>query len=281
MPSPETVQSEMKLIMEKPDYNIQSLDAAFCVLQCFIQSMGSPLRFTEICKKTGFSKNRVFRILTSLCDWGYLEKDHRTNEYSLGPTLLIFGDIYQGKKKTLREAALTYLQTLAEKSGDMAVLSVPFGDIHMVIIEAVQGSFTLQGRAGTGETFSLHGGAVSRFFLAALDEDEREKVLNRIEYQRFTEKTITNKYDLAREIEIAQQNGYAIAEEDLEPGIVAIGAPVCDVTRNIVAGLALVIPTVRYTETHKREMIPLIVEEARKLSIQLGYFDENGRNPCA
>jgi IclR family KDG regulon transcriptional repressor len=98
-----------------------------------------------------------------------------------------------------------------------------------------------------------------------------------LEYRRLTDKTITNRQDLEREIQVALAQGYYVAEEDLEPGLISIGAPVRDETGQIIAALSLVIPTVRYTEEHKRQSIELIVDAARRLSKKLGYVDINHR----
>jgi DNA-binding IclR family transcriptional regulator len=67
-------------------------------------------------------------------------------------------------------------------------------------------------------------------------------------FERHSFKTITNRQDLEREIQVALAQGYYVAEEDLEPGLVSIGAPVRDETGQIIAAFSLVIPSVRYTE---------------------------------
>ena len=63
----------------------------------------------------------------------------------------------------------------------------------------------------------------------------------------------------------------------MEPGLISIAAPVRDETGQIIAAVSLVIPTVRYTEEHKRQSIELIVDAARRLSRELGYMDVHNR----
>jgi IclR family KDG regulon transcriptional repressor len=259
--------------LPESSYSIQSLVAAFTVVDCFLHSLGKPLRFSDICSATGFSKNRTYRILATLCDWGYLEKDPKTKEYRLGSTFLIMGELYCQNRQSLREAALPFLEELATKSGDFAVLMVPYREDCMVVVEASQGEYSLQGRAGIGEVYTLQGGAASRFFLGALPREERAELLANMEFQKLTEKTVTTRQELEREIEIALSQGYFVAEEDLEPGVVSISAPVRNETREIIAALSLVIPTVRYTEDHKNEAIQLVIRAAEQLSRKIGYFE--------
>ena len=85
--------------------------------------------------------------------------------------------------------------------------------------------------------------------------------------------TITNRQDLEREIQIPLAQGYYAAEQDLEPGLISIAAPVRDETGQIIAAVSLVIPSIRYTEDHKRQSIELIVDATWQLSKKLGYRD--------
>jgi DNA-binding IclR family transcriptional regulator len=84
----------------------------------------------------------------------------------------------------------------------------------------------------------------------------------------------SNRQDLEREIQVALAQGYYVAEEDLELGLIRIAAPVRDETGQIIAAFSLVIPSARYTDTYKRQSIELIVDAARRLSKKLGYRDK-------
>jgi DNA-binding IclR family transcriptional regulator len=68
-------------------------------------------------------------------------------------------------------------------------------------------------------------------------------------------------------------HGYAIAVEELEPGLWAVAAPVRDASGAVVAALSVAGPTVRL----RRGLLPrlgrLLVTEGRSLSAQLGYDD--------
>ena len=88
---------------------------------------------------------------------------------------------------------------------------------------------------------------------------------------------LSNRQDLDREIQVALAQGYYAAEEDLEPGLISIAAPVRDETGQIIAAVSLVIPSVRYIEEHKRQSIELIVDAARRFSRKLGYMDIHNR----
>ena len=69
-------------------------------------------------------------------------------------------------------------------------------------------------------------------------------------------------------------DGYYVVEDDYEVGTNSIAAPVKDFSGNIIAALALVIPSVRFSQEHKKKMIDLVVNIADEFSRTLGYKSE-------
>jgi DNA-binding IclR family transcriptional regulator len=67
--------------------------------------------------------------------------------------------------------------------------------------------------------------------------------------------------------------GYAVAVEELEPGLWAVAAPVRDVSGAVVAALSISGPTVRLPRGLLPRLGRLLVAEGRSLSGRLGYDD--------
>lgn len=262
--------------MPETSYNIQSVEAAFDVIECFTQSKGKPLRYINIYSLTGFSKNRTYRILATLCERGYLDKDPKTNEYRLGPSFLILGELFRKNRLGLRHASVQILRDLAEETGEYAVLTVRYRGDMQVSIEGVQGRHALQTRSHVGEAFPLHIGTSSKFLLAAIPAEERSKILDGMDYKRYTKRTIRNRQELEREIQVALDQGYYLAEEDWEEGLNAVSAPVRDETGSIVAGISIFIPTLRYSEEYCEVAVEAVLHSADRLSRALGYVMNSG-----
>jgi DNA-binding IclR family transcriptional regulator len=259
--------------MPQTSYVIQSVDATFDVIECFTQSRGKPLKYSEIQSLTGFSKNRTYRILATLCERGYLEKDPNTNEYRLGPSFLILGELYRRYRLGLRNSSVKILRELGEETKEYAVLTVRYGGDMQLSIEGVQGEHALQSRSHVGEAFPLHIGAAGKFLLAAIPEEERSEILGRMEFKRYTDRTIQSRERLEREIRVAMEQGYYMAEEDWAEGLNAVTAPVRDETGSIVACISVFIPTLRYTQEHIELSISAVLNAAHKLSKQLGFME--------
>jgi DNA-binding IclR family transcriptional regulator len=71
--------------------------------------------------------------------------------------------------------------------------------------------------------------------------------------------------------EVAKQ-GYAVDDEELDPGVRSLAAPVRDYSKRVVAAVGLLGPASRLVpERIEAELLPLVVEAATRLSQRLGY----------
>ena len=86
-----------------------------------------------------------------------------------------------------------------------------------------------------------------------------------------TERTIGDLDALERELDQVRRRGYATAMGELEPGLVAIAAPVIGVDGRAIAAVSISGPDFRLTAERIDRFAPLLVEETRRLSAQLGF----------
>ena len=93
-----------------------------------------------------------------------------------------------------------------------------------------------------------------------------------------TDKTITSAARLARELELVHETGYAVASEELEPGFVAIGAPVHDHVGHVIAAISIAGPTGRISAERIPELGELVRNAADEVSRGLGASPAALRN---
>jgi len=99
-------------------------------------------------------------------------------------------------------------------------------------------------------------------------EDSR-KLVSELELPSFTPNTITHQDAFAEEIARARQLGYAVADEEHEFGIRAVGVPVIGVDGITIAALSTAAPAYRMTMERLREFVPLLQDAARELAAVL------------
>ena len=88
---------------------------------------------------------------------------------------------------------------------------------------------------------------------------------------RRTGHTITSRDALAADLAEVRRRGYAVTNEELEPGLVAVAAPVYRDGATVVAALSVSGPASRLTKARIPEIAARCMTEANALSAVLGY----------
>jgi DNA-binding IclR family transcriptional regulator len=90
------------------------------------------------------------------------------------------------------------------------------------------------------------------------------------ELSAFTEKTITDRDELAREVAAARDHGFAEAAGEREPDLAAVAAPVLGRDGQLAAIVGLQGPAWRFTASRRRGVRPALLEAATAISLALG-----------
>ena len=255
--------------MANLDYRIATLEVALDVVETFQSSGRDQLGVSELSRLLGQSKSRVFRIVNTLAERGYMRQDPETEEYRLGLGFMVIGETVRNQLN-LRRIAEPILEELADTCGDAANLLVLFGQ-SAVCIDHRTGRYRLQAPAPMGVPIPLHVGASPKLLLAHLPEERREQIIQQIELTRYTANTIVDPDHLRRNLSQIREQGYSLDDEEFEVGVSAIGAPVRDYAGNVIAGVTVTVPEIRYNPDRRDELILLVVEAANRLSAAFGY----------
>lgn len=210
---------------------------------------------TELANHLSLNKTTVFRIVRALEQEGMLTRDPERDVYCLGPELMVLG-ARAVRSADFRAIARSQLEMLAERTGESATLEVLAGD-DTLILDEVLGKFILGGAGEIGTRWPAHATSTGKVLLAA-QLRSGGSLPTRLEAR--TKSTITSIARLERELEQVQEMGYAVANEELEPGFVAIGAPVHNHEGQVVAAISVGGPTVRMTA----ERIPTLGRLVRR-----------------
>src|SRR5207247_8532675 len=95
--------------------------------------------------------------------------------------------------------------------------------------------------------------------------------------ERRTEKTVTSEAALRTELGTVRARGYAVTDEELEPGLIAVATPIRGYDGAVVAALSVSAPTTRMSRDGLPAMAGYCTEEAAALSAVLGYRQRSGR----
>jgi IclR family acetate operon transcriptional repressor len=234
----------------------QAVDRASTLLLAVIDAPRA-VPFSELVAHTGLPKSTVSRLLTSLERHGLVQ---RANDASVrpGPALTRFA--MTAKADRLVRLARPHLDRLAEATGETINLAVPT-PVAVEQIAQVDSRHLLGAANWVGRPVPFHCSALGKVFLAY---GACEPPKGRLE--RMTDQTIVSRMELAQDLARVRRLGYAVADNELEPGLVAVAAPVRDAESNVIAALSVSGPSVRITSRIIPTVGRLLVQEAEALS---------------
>ena len=254
------------------DYSIDVVASALQVLDCFLTNESAESAMSTISQQLGLTKNRTFRILSTLADHDYLRQDAETRRYRLGPKLIQLGERAR-KGFKLVEVASPIVTRLAEQTGETVFLGVVDG-WEMLCIDRRESSHSIRLSAQIGQRVSLHMGGVPKTLLAYQPPSFIEEYLSR-PLARATELTVTDPARLLEVLAEIRERGVCITRGDLEPGACSIAAPIRNHSGQVVSAISAAGPETRFGS----ENIPCIVEVVRQAAAEisrlLGYIEKN------
>ncbi|USK31612.1 IclR family transcriptional regulator [Bacillus sp. F19] len=227
------------------------------------------LGVTEIANQIDINKSSVYRILSTLVQYGYAEQDAETGKYKLGYKFLEISSKLL-ESIDLRAEARMYLQELENETNEVIHLVV-YDQGEVVYIEKLDGSETLRMHSKVGKRAPMHCTSVGKAILAHLPSSVVLDILERKGLPMHTDKTITNKDDFLLELNTVRQKGYALDLEENENGITCIAVPIFDHIGNAIAAVSISGPTIRMTEHRLEQLQSRMQHIGRQISARLGF----------
>ncbi len=117
--------------------------------------------------------------------------------------------------------------------------------------------------------------AAPRALLAGLTDSELLSYAKQTSLPGFTAQTITTPETLLADAGATRRRGFVVSDQDVTIGIAAVGAPVCDHTRQVVAAISVSGLAASYSPERVSELAEMVRGVARRLSARLGLRAEN------
>jgi IclR family transcriptional regulator, KDG regulon repressor len=253
--------------MEKENL-VKSVSRALHIID-IVSSEKDGLGVTEIAKQMDINKSSVYRILSTLVQYGYIEQDKETERYKLGYKFL---DISSKLLESidLRREAKPYLRELEKETNEVIHLVV-YDQGEVIYIEKLEGTETLRMHSKVGKRAPMHCTGVGKAILAHLPLNVVLEIIERKGLPKHTDFTITDRDALLKELEKVKQKGYALDLEENEYGIRCIAVPIFDYSGNVVAAVSISGPTIRMTDERIEKLQERIRYIGSQISERLGY----------
>jgi DNA-binding IclR family transcriptional regulator len=222
----------------------------------------------EIAENAGLPRMPAYRMIRTMESAKYLVRDPVTNRYHLGPALLAATYLSEGYAE-LVEIAKPYLRELVEKTGESATLAVEVDGVA-VSVDLVDTHRPFRREVAVGRIIGDTANANGKVFAAFKTGAERAAILAQ-PHPQITPNTVTDPDRLAEELKAVERNGVAYDMEERNVGTCAVAAPVRDQLGNVIAALAIVVPTGRFGAAERPRFAEAVKAAADSLSAFLGY----------
>ncbi|MPY55670.1 IclR family transcriptional regulator [Streptomyces spongiae] len=224
---------------------MRSVLTALRVLEAVSQLQ--PVGLSELSRQLGLPKTTVQRGLVALAEAGWLESDQAdSTRWIVGTKAFVVGSTV-ANRGSLRDRALPHMNALAAEVQETIHLMVPDGH-QAVLMERLDSPHPVRAFAPLGARAPLHASSNGKAILAHLPDEETARYVEH-GLAAVTQRTITEPAKLYEELALIRKRGYAVANEELQDGVVSVAAPILAADARPVGSLSISAPKARMPRT--------------------------------
>lgn len=240
-----------------------------CAILDFFTVEESCWSLKDIAKKCGIPPTTAIPVLRALEVSGYLERDPETKLYSLGIKLLEKSKVKLNSMNIIDCAApvLRELSRAWQVNSHLARLDsgdVIYLDRHEAVVHSLSPSYV-------GKRIPAYCSSLGKAILAYLNEEDVRTILKNMRYRKFTKNTLTDPDAILADLIRTVRRGYAIDDEEYQPGGYCIAVPVFDAMGKVCASVSCSMIKTEETEERMPGLIDALKQAGRTISAAMGY----------
>jgi len=245
----------------------QSIQRAIDIIR---RSAESPISLLDAAELLDVHKSTALRILQTLEAARFVRKTG-AGTYVFGSGLIELSELTLGAMD-LRLHAQPLLRALQRQTGHTVHLAQLTGD-EIIYIDKVDSPAlaAVQLPSRVGHAVSIYASAVGKVILAYLSREERDRLLQHVDFERFTATTIASRDELEVALAGIRHEGWARDNGEHDSYVMCVAVPVHDSRGKVVAAISVtaveVIATLQDLEAH----LPLLQRTAAAISGELGW----------
>lgn len=260
---------------------VPAVTRALDILELFLDESGDgdgTRSAPEVTRALRLPRTTVHELMTTLAARSYLVPvPGRPGRYRLGVRAYQLGSRY-AEPLGLAAEARRVAREVADGCGETVHVAV-LDDLDIVYLaKAVPESGPAPAVcdvSAVGRRLPAHCTAVGKMLLASLSQDEFDTRVDGRDLTALTPAGVTGHDALRAQLAAVRDTGLATEHGEADPDVSCVAAPVRDSTGQVVAALAIAVPTSRWTAEHASGLAELAARGADGLSAALGR-----RGPC-
>lgn len=253
--------------MEEKQLGVQSIRRVFLLID-LLSDHPSGISLQELSQTANMHKSTVHRLLQALIYEGYVVG--RDGKYSLTLKMLEIGS-RMTEGLDIQVLARPILERLRDTVQETVHLVVQDGCdiVYIQKLECRTCNYRMASHVGMRRPAYCTGAGKS--ILSTLTYAELQQVWERTDVVQYTGATIIELQALYAELQASRMRGYALDNEENEPGMRCIAAPVYDVFEQSRYAISISAPLMHMSDERISELAPIICKAANEISALLGY----------
>jgi DNA-binding IclR family transcriptional regulator len=236
-------------VQEESDLFVRALARGLSILALF-DVEHSEWGLAEVCERTGMSKTTAYRMLRTLEASDFLVYEAKTERYHLGSAAIPGAYLALSSVGFVRSAH-PFLEKLAETTGETVELTVGAAE-GAVVVDEVATTHPFRLNRPTGRIMTSLANSSFRMHIAfrLLAEQRRIVTTTRLPGDR---KDPAAQEEMLRRLASDKSEGLSFDDEEQDPRVCAVSAPVLEPDGSLKAVLTLVAPAERFGPRERKK----------------------------
>lgn len=219
----------------------------------------------ELGRELGINPTTVYRLVSTLTQAGFLEKNPETQAYSLGPKVVKLAGLYS-HAHPITDVARRIFESYSERFVHNFYLG-KLNAFEVIYLTVLEGRAPIRVIVEPGGSTYIHSTALGKVLLAFQSDEYIQNYLKRSPLTRFSIRTIVEPSVLLEQIAQIRRQGYALNDGEQFEDIGAVAVPLYDAQRRVSLAISLTYP--RHLIYEQRLAIPELVALSNEIRDQI------------
>ena len=224
---------------------------------------------TEISKAVGMLPSKVSRMIRTLENEGFFEKNLENGKYRLGVQFFELGMAYVFNFP-LRKVIRPHLEEIFKELNFTTSWGMLKND-KVVVVDRIQNLNIDLLTHRLGLNIPIHSSSIGKVLLAHLPEKEQDRILKSTNLVKFTDTTLIDQKLIKRNLKLIRERGFSTDEGETHGDLNCMAAPIRNGNGEAIAAINLMDEKSRTSAEKLFGFVDYLKEKALFISRQLGY----------
>jgi len=249
---------------------IQSVNRALTILEVMAAEQDE-LTLSELAERAELNPSTCHHLIATLVARGYLVNLGRSRGYAVGQKISQLNTLAE-RETDPAELLKDDIRALSDRLGHGVQMGVLSETSLLTKLRFAPGKDKLREPDEVAKMTALHATATGKAILAWIPDTELVRIISANGLTRYTDQTIVTLSGLVEELRSVRRRGFSVDNEELQTGVVCIGAALREVGGAVVASISTTVAAQKATEEYRAHLSKTMITAAHEFSNRLRKY---------